>query len=474
MHILVIDDEMAVRQIVASVVSRAGYTVDTAEGVKEAAAKLVRGDVDVALCDIRMADGDGVELVRSFKGAGLDTQFIMVTAFASVETAVEALRAGATDYMVKPISSEELLHRLAHLDTMRGLRAENRALRRLVHADEERGRFRFSCEKMAAVGRLVAKVAVTDSTVLITGESGAGKGVFARALHEQSQRGNAPFIPVNCGAIPENLLESEFFGHTKGAFSGADRARKGLFTQADRGTLFLDEIGELPLLMQTKLLHVIEDKEIRPIGGEQTRKVDTRIVAATNRDLLQRVKQGCFREDLYFRLSQFHIHIPSLRECKEDIPRLVRFVLQNMSGAKGRSLELDPVVEEILVDYAWPGNVRELENVMNRAYIMSDGGRITVADLSPDIARQASAAKPTPVGAAIGGSIEGNSIEGNLIEGSLRDQLRRTEAAIIFRTLDECGGDRKAAAQRLEIGLSSLYRKVEEFSQLGAESGGLV
>lgn len=455
MHVLIIDDEAAVRQILAATVSRAGHSVDTADCVKAGAAKLVRGDVDVALCDIRMPDGDGVELVRGFRGSGIDTQFIMVTAFASVETAVEALRAGASDYMVKPVRAEELLHRLAQTEAVRGLKAENKALRKLVNGAGDRGLFHFTSDRMVAVERLAAKVAVTDSTVLITGESGTGKGVLARSIHEQSPRSEAPFLPVNCGAIPENLLESEFFGHTKGAFSGADRARKGLFTHADRGTLFLDEIGELPLHMQTKLLHVIEDKEVRPIGGELPRRVDTRILAATNRDLSEMVRQGRFREDLYFRLSQFHIHIPPLRERRDDILRLIRYTMQNIASNANRSLELDPVAEEILVDYDWPGNVREVENVINRAHILADGGRITLADLPPDIARhQPSVTNLAPQVAGV-------------IQGNLRDQMRRLEAEIIFHTLNECSGDRKAAAQRLEIGLSSLYRKLEEFTSLG-------
>ncbi len=456
MHVLIIDDEPALRQILVNTVSRAGYTTDTAACVKDAAAKLVRGDVDVALCDIRMPDGDGVELVRSMRAAGIDTHFIMVTAFASMETAVEALRAGATDYMVKPINNEDLVHRLGNIDALRGLKAENRALRRLVGG--EQGIFHFDSPKMAEVERLVARVAVTDSTVLITGESGTGKGVVARSIHEQSPRSEAPFIPINCGAIPENLLESELFGHTKGAFTGADRARKGLFSQADRGTLFLDEIGEMPLHMQAKLLHVIEDKEVRPLGGEQARRIDTRIVAATNRDLIDQVRQGKFREDLYFRLSKFVIAIPPLRERQDDIPRLIRYVMQNIAGAGKTPLGLDPVAEEILAEYPWPGNVRELENVINRAYILADGGRIKLSDLPPDIARQAP-------------SVDNGASAIRLSGGSLRDQMRRMEADVIFRALEECGGDRRQAAQRLEIGLSSLYRKLEEFSALGITSG---
>jgi DNA-binding NtrC family response regulator len=455
MHVLVIDDEAALRQILATAISRAGHSVDTAENVKEASSKLVRGDVDVALCDIMMPDGNGVELVRSFKGAGIDTQFVMVTAFASMETAVEALRAGATDYMVKPVRTEELLHRLEQIGSMRGLKAENQALRQMV--TRESGVFHFGAPSMVEMERLVSKVAVTDSTVLITGESGTGKGVTARNIHEMSPRSEFPLIPVNCAAIPENLLESEFFGHSKGAFTGADRARKGIFTMADRGTLFLDEIGELPLHMQTKLLHVIEDKVVRPLGGEQVRKVDARIIAATNRNLPEMVKEGRFREDLYFRLSMFHIQIPPLRERREDIGRLIHFILNNLAGGQGkRHLTLDPVAEEILVEFPWPGNVRELENVINRANILADGDRITLADLPPDIARAA------PLRGKCGMDVASS--------GGLREQLRRIEADIISRALRDAGGDRRLAAQKLDIGLSSLYRKLEEIEGLAEGS----
>ena len=453
MHVLIIDDELALRQIIAVTVRRAGYSVDMAVGVKDAAAKLIRGDIDVAICDIRMQDGDGVDLVRSMKSAGVPTLFIMVTAFASVQTAVEALRAGAMDYMVKPVDSEELLYRLRQAQTLLGLKAENVALRKFVSGERGNDRFKFTSASMAAVERLATRVATIDSTVLITGESGTGKGVLARFIHDQSLRVEAPFIPVNCSAIPENLLESELFGHTKGAFSGAVQARKGLFAQADTGTLFLDEIGELPLHMQTKMLHVIEDKEIRPIGGEQLRKVDTRIVVATNRDLSAMVAAGSFREDLFFRISQFHIDLPPLRNRGEDILRLIHFFLQTAKLKGETNVELDPAAEELLLEYHWPGNVRELENVIGRAIIMADGGRITIGDLPPGLsARSAKSAREQKAASA---------------SGSLREQVRRAEADIIFRVLRECGGDRKVAAQQLEIGLSSLYRKLEEFENLG-------
>lgn len=459
MHVLVIDDEAALRQILSNLVSRAGYSVDVASTVVEATAKLVRGDVDVALCDVRLPDGDGIELVRSFKasGTGIDTQFIMVTAFASMETAVEALRAGATDYIVKPVHNEELLHRLAQIEAMCGLRAENKALRNLVTGG--RGLYKFNSPAMQQVDRLISKVAVTNSTVLITGESGTGKGVAARSIHEQSPRAAFPFIPVNCSAIPENLLESEFFGHTKGAFTGADRARKGLFTEADRGTIFLDEIGELPLNLQTKLLHVIEDKQIRSVGSEQARSVDVRIIAATNRNLEEMVKEGKFREDLYFRLSMFNIHMPPLRERRSDISGLIRYLVHNAGlDSSGGMLEMDPEAEEVMLSYKWPGNVRQLENVINRVHILADGGRITLADLPPEISNQ---------GASHGN--HGKFVAGE--EGSLRDQLRHREAELIAKAISEAGGDRKAAAQKLGIGLSSLYRKLEELADLGITRG---
>src|SRR5512140_1817123 len=345
MHVLVIDDEAAVRQIAVHAVKGAGYTVSEAANATEAAAKLVRGDVDVALCDIRMHDGDGLTLLANTRSSGIDTVFIMITAFGSMQTAVEALRAGAYDYITKPVHREELLHRLSQIAAMRGLREENRNLKRAA-SDRKQKFFRFSSQAMLEADRLVGKVAPTDSTVLITGESGTGKGVAARAIHEASARATGPFVPVNCGAIPENLLESEFFGHTKGAFTGADRVRKGLFLEADGGTLFLDEIGELPLHIQSKLLHAIGEKSVRAIGAEQARPVDLRIVAATNRDLKAMVAEGRFREDLFFRLSMFHIHVPPLRERQSDIRGLIQHILER-DRPGGKAYEIDPIAEEV-------------------------------------------------------------------------------------------------------------------------------
>ena len=459
LNVLIIDDEPALRQILAAITRQAGYSVVEAGGAAEAAAKLARGDVDVALCDIKMPDGNGIDLVRNTRGSGIDTAFVMVTAFGSMETAVEALRAGASDYIVKPVNAEEVLHRLSRIEALRGLREENQALRRAV-GERAPKMYRFTSPGMLEIERLAGKVAPTDSTVLITGESGTGKGLIARAIHEKSRRGDGLYLQVNCSAIPENLLESEFFGHTKGAFTSADRARKGLLLQADRGTLFLDEIGELPLHMQTKLLHVIEDKEVRALGSEQVRRVDTRIIAATNRDLQEMVRQGGFREDLYFRLSMFHIHIPPLRERQPDIRGLIHYLLQQAGpDADGsRVSEIDPEAEELLLAYGWPGNVRELENVINRANILADGNCLTVADLPQSVMRGGSAAGAPGTVAR---------------EGCLRDRLRRIEGDIVQRAIEEAGGDRRAAAQKLGIGLSSLYRKIEELEQPGPVPDGV-
>ena len=448
LQLLVVDDEPAIRQVVSAHLRKAGYTVDQASDGETAMERLARGDVDIALCDIKLPGLSGIELLRQARSVNVDTAFIMMTAFASVDTAIEAIKAGAADYMIKPLNNDELLHRLTKVGDLRGLRAENRVLRRLVLGVNQEV-FGFNSPAMREMEHMAAKVAHTNSTVLITGESGTGKGVVARLIHQQSPRAEGPFIPVNCGAIPENLVESEFFGHTRGAFTGADKARKGLFLEADGGTIFLDEIGELPLALQVKLLHVIEQKQVRPVGEEQTRPVDVRIITATNRDLAEMVAQGKFREDLYFRLSVFHIHVPPLRERRQDLSGLIKFLLQRNTRrmSNRQEITLDPGVEALLMNYDWPGNVREMENVIDRAIILADGNHIVLADLPPQITKVDQSAR-------LDDSFQSS--------GTLREQMRKYEAAIIYRTIEETGGDRRAAAQKLNIGLSSLYRELEE------------
>ena len=452
LNVLVVDDEPAVRQVLAAAIAKAGYSVESAASAAQALARLDAATYDVVLSDVFMPVMDGIELLKQARARGHAATFIMVTAFASVDSAIDAIKAGAWDYITKPVRNEEILHRLEQIDSLRGLREENKALRSMVLGGGEKV-FTFHSPSMQAVERLVSRVAPTDSTVLITGESGTGKGVTARRLHELSARRDGPFVSVNCGAIPENLIESELFGHTKGAYTGADRARKGLFVQADRGTIFLDEIGELPLAMQTKLLHVIEAKEVRALGSEQSRKVDVRIIAATNRDLPNAVAQGVFREDLFFRLSVFQIAMPPLRERRADIPGLLHHVVAQRvlpSGSK-QTLTLEPEAEDLPVNFPWPGNVRQLENVLHRAAILADGGCIRVVDLPPEVTRAAANGSETPASAGREGG-----------DSSLRDRVRRFELSLIRRAIDEANGDRRLAAQRLGIGLSSLYRKLEE------------
>lgn len=442
--ILVIDDEPAIRQILSALLIKAGYFVDTAADVAEARRKLRPGDIDIALCDIKMPDGDGIELLCDTRASGIETVFVMVTAMASVDTAVKALRAGAFDYLVKPVRNEELLHRLKQIEDIRGLREQNQVLRKVV-GERAAPVFRFASPSMLEVERLVGKVAPTTSTVLIVGESGTGKGVLAQAIHERSPRRDGPFVSVNCSAIPEQLMESELFGHTKGAFTGADKARKGLFLEADKGTLFLDEIGELTIHMQTKLLHAIEEKKVRAVGAEQVRQIDARIIAATSRELPAMVAEGRFREDLFFRLSMFQIAIPPLRERQADIQALIRFLLDRSRGG-GDYMDIDSEAESYLLSYRWPGNVRELDNVVNRAQILAENNCITLADLPANLV---DAVGPKMLAAP--GDLDG--------EG-LREQLRRKEIEIINGAISDAQGDRRLAAQRLHISLSSLYRKL--------------
>ena len=447
LRVLVVDDEPAICQVLADAIRRGGFEADYVNDGEHALETLRGDDFDIALCDIKMPGIDGIELVRQAREAGARTTFLMMTAYASVATAIEAMRAGAYDYMIKPLRNEDVLRRLDQIADIISLRDENRTLREIVFAADE-GFCTFNSEAMQKIDRLVLKVASSNSTVLITGESGTGKGVIARSVHNHSGRRNALFLPINCGAIPENLLESELFGHVKGAFTGADRAKKGLFVEADKGTIFLDEIGELPLAMQVKLLHVLEDMEIRAVGSERSHKVDVRIIAATNSDLEADVESGAFRQDLFFRLNVVHFHIPPLRERRIDIAQLISHFMQRHADQLGRGMAytLDPKAEQLLLQHDWPGNVREIENVIERAHILADDERIVVPDLPPQLAK-------------------GNHTGGNdtvTEEQSLRDRVRAFETSIIMDAIDEAEGDRKLAARRLGIGLSTLYRKLEE------------
>jgi two-component system response regulator AtoC len=453
LHTLVVDDEVAIRQVLVSQHSKAGHDVEHVGSGQAAIERLTKGDIEVALCDVRLPDISGIEVIKHSVDAGVDTVFICITAFASISTAIEAMRAGAKDYLIKPIRPQELLHRLAQASEIMGLREENRRLRDLV-PEESDAVCTLASAQARRVADLVGKVANTEGTVLITGESGSGKGVTARAIHAQSARASGPFVPVNCGAIPENLLESEFFGHLKGSFTGADRAKKGLMREASGGTLLLDEVAELPLSLQVKLLHAIEEKEVRPVGSEQARKIDVRLIAATNRDLDKRVAEGQFREDLFYRLNVLHIRLPPLRSAREDVRALIRFFLRSLPRKLGLREEyhIDSQAEEALVAYPWPGNVRELRNLMERTLILADSSRIGLDDLPAGVLGQAPAERSAETSFP-------------LPRGTLRECSREFERRVIEAAISEAGGDRQAAAKVLGIGLSTLYRKLEDMGR---------
>lgn len=450
LQILIIDDEPAIRQILANTIAKAGHAVTAVQNGGEALERLAKGDIEVALCDIRMPDMTGIDVVGQARQAGIDTTFLMMTAYASVNTAIDAMRSGAYDYMVKPLRNEDVLNRLEKLSDVIRLRSENEVLRGIVLGRPD-DQCRMTSPAMQEIDRLIAKVAPKDSTVLITGASGSGKGIIARSIHQNSKRAQGAFIPVNCGAIPENLLESEFFGHTKGAFTGANKAKRGLFVEADQGTLFLDEIGELPLNLQVKLLHAIEDQSVRAVGSEQSRPVNVRIVAATNQNLEKMVEEGSFREDLYFRLNVFHIHLPPLRDRPEDISNLIDFFIRQEAGKLdlSGSVSIDPNVRSLLCAYEWPGNVRELQNVISRTLILTEDNHINMEDLPSRINHNRHASES----------------EYRAVGGSLKEQIRAFEIAVIRRTIDEVDGDRREAAKLLGIGVSSLYRKLDETDQ---------
>ncbi|MBF0628377.1 MAG: sigma-54-dependent Fis family transcriptional regulator [Magnetococcales bacterium] len=449
LQILVVDDEPAIRQVLVGTLRKAGYTVEQASSGEDALEILLKGAVDVVICDIRMPGMDGIELVKRVRAQGMDTLFLIMTAFASVNTAIEAMRAGAYDYMIKPLRKEDVLHRLVQMGNVIRLQDENRTLRQIIRGH---GVFPLVSPAMQRLERQIQKVARTDHTVLITGESGTGKSVHAKAIHDASPRTAALFIPVNCGSIPEQLLESEFFGHMKGAFTGADRNKKGLFLEADQGTLFLDEIGELPLHLQVKLLHALEQNQVRAVGSEQFRKIDVRIIAATNKNLKAMVSEGTFREDLYFRLNVFSIHIPPLRERPQDLEVLMDHFLQKNSAKLGGGviLTLSTEAREALLSYDWPGNTRELENALERAAILTEDGHIGLEDLPDSVAACGTAAPRGEDPTLRAGS------------KSLRDRMRNMEIELILQAIEEADGDRKQAARELGIGLSSLYRKLEQ------------
>lgn len=379
--ILVVDDESSMRRFFEVTLKREGYVVVTADSVASGIAMLDQYAIDLILSDIRLGDGLGLAVLAASKEKDPDIPVIMMTAYASAETAVEAMKLGAADYLTKPFNVDEVRVVVRNNIRTRNILGENRKLKKALE-ETKPSKMVVHGERMRSIMKMLHRVSKMDTTILVTGESGTGKEMVMRSIHDMSQRADAPFISVNCGALPESLFESELFGYEKGAFTGAEKQRIGLFESAKGGTIFLDEIGEMPLKMQIKLLRVLQEKCIRRVGGTEEIAVDFRLLAATNRDLKKEVEENRFREDLYYRINVVPVHLPPLRERKEDILPLVKHFLNKFSGRLGeKEKELEPEVLVKIESHTWPGNVRELENTIERIVALTPGDTITVDNL---------------------------------------------------------------------------------------------
>ncbi len=447
-RVLVADDEENLRLVLRTLLRRHGYEVETAATGEEALSLVDSFGPDVVLTDVRMPKMGGLDLLQTLRAKGNDATVIVMSAYGNMDLAIEAMKAGAYDYVQKPFKPDEVVLTLRKAEERESLRRENRALR-----DEIRKEHRFEdilakSPRMQEIFRTIAKIADYKTTILVTGESGVGKELVARAIHRRSGRRGGPFVAVNCGAIPENLLESELFGHKKGAFTDANQDRRGLFEEANLGTLFLDEIGELPLALQVKLLRVLEDEKIRRLGDTKDTQVDVRIVAATHRDLTAETKAGRFREDLFYRLNVLHIHCPPLRDRREDIPLLIEhFLARNNVRLGTRIRGLDTETRRLLYEYGWPGNVRELENTIERAMVLAEGEQIVATDLSERIRE---ARDPVQLQLASG-------------ELSVKKTMRIIEEILIRRALQKTKGNRTRAAEVLEISHRALLYKIKDY-----------
>ncbi len=440
-RILVVDDEPLIRETLAEYLSQEGFTVQTCPDAEQALELAAGHRFDVALCDVQLPGIDGIELLERLLKISPQTSVMLITAYATVENAVEAFQRGAHDYFMKPILLDEVLNKVRRLLAYRELFLENQWLRRELNRAHDDEAIIGRSPAMQRVFEMVRKVAPTRSTVLLIGESGTGKELVARAVHRQGSGPDARFLPVNCAAIPHDLLENQLFGHRKGAFTGADRDQAGVFAHAGAGTVFLDEVGELPAATQAKLLRAIEQKEILPVGANEPIHVEARILAASNKDLHKEVELGRFRADLYYRLNVVSILIPPLRERRDDIPDLVEFLLAK--HARNLNKRITGVTHEtmqLMRACRWKGNIRELENVLQRAVILCEGPLITPSDLPPDLA-----------------PVENDPA----LVDELEEAVKRFERQHIERILRQTP-DKREAAKRLGMGLSSLYRRITE------------
>jgi DNA-binding NtrC family response regulator len=439
-NVLVVEDEELMRTILRQLLEDSGYSVFTADSSEAGFAVFSQNDIAVTVTDIKLAGADGLTLLDRIKSIDPDALVIVMTAYSSVDTAIAALRKGAYDYITKPFVNADIIQTVKNAINQRQLFKENRALRRELNKTHYPGEIIGGSDKLRSVFNMIEKVADTNANVLILGESGTGKELVARSLHYNSSRAAEPFLAVNCGAMPEHLLESEFFGHVRGSFTGAVSDKKGIFQAASGGTLFLDEVGEMPQPLQVKLLRALQEREVLPVGASVPVKFDARIIAATNKDLEEEISLGNFREDLFYRLSVIEISLPPLRERAEDIPILSKFFVNKTAreqNAADKAITDDAL--EDLKKYAWPGNVRELENVIERAFILS----------GDEIGRESLPEKITEMKKDVPDS----------------RSLESFEKRHILEVLDSTGQDKIAAAAILGIDLSTLYRKLKRYDE---------
>jgi two-component system response regulator AtoC len=449
-HVLVIDDEKNMRHMLEILLSKAGYIVDSAADGEGALELMMKSNFQFVLCDIKMPNMDGMTFLKKAREKYPEKTYIMMSAYGTVETALEAMKEGAYDYISKPFKPDEVLLTLKKAEERERLKEENLRLKTRISEIEQKysfGNIIARSEAMARVFDLVRKVADHKTTVLINGESGTGKELIARAIHSNGSRASGPMVNINCGGIPENLLESELFGYKKGAFTDAVRDKPGRFEEANGGTIFLDEIGEMPMSLQVKLLRVLQEEEITPLGDLGSKKIDVRVIAATSKDLGKEVEDGKFREDLFYRINVMAIHLPALRERRGDIPLLVGYFIDLFNKKLNRGIQgLSSEAMPILMEYAWPGNVRELENVIERAVLLATGRWITPAELS-DMTRTEKF--PSHLGPA-------DTL-------SIKKASKHMERKLIEKALKFTGGNRTQAARILEISRPILISKIKEY-----------
>ncbi len=446
-RIWIIEDDRTIREAIEVILKKDGHAVRVFRSAEEAL-NGVEGEPELLISDYKLPGMNGIELIRHFKSKSPAMESIVITAFGSIDLAVEAIKQGASDFLTKPFSPDELMLKVHQLSTLSRVKEQTQYL-------EEEMRSAFSdyeivgnSEEMKRIYALLSKVSKSESTVLIQGESGTGKELIARFIHHNSRRNHGPFIKVNCAALAEGILESELFGHEKGAFTGSIRQRKGRFELAHQGTIFLDEIADLATGVQVKLLRVIQEGELERVGGEQTLHVDVRIIAATNRKLSEMVQQSEFREDLYYRLNVIPIDLPPLRKRKSDIPDLVIFFLKRLARDNKRTeITIEPEAMQLLLDYPWPGNIRELENVLERAVVLCDSDRITVHEL-PFVHESSPSLAGKPV---------------QLFDGNLDDRLADMEKQLLLKAMQDAHGVKTRAARSLGIKTSTLYYKLEKY-----------